>query len=166
MDGRPIATGVVALADSWACTNPSVGRGISIGTVHAVGLRDLLHDMPADPVVLQEQWHDVTMATAEPWYRTTLAFDEGRLAEIDALLEDRPLEPTAEFEIGKALGVAAGKDPEMLRALLDLAGVLALPEEVLGRPGVFDRAVELGSGWRDEQLPGPSRDEVVALASS
>ncbi len=166
LDGRPVATGVVALADSWACTNPSVGRGISIGTIHAVGLRDLLHDMPTDPVALQQQWHDVTMATAEPWYRGTLAFDEGRLAEIDALLEGRPFEPAPEFEIGKALGVAAGKDPEMLRSILDLAGVLALPEEVLGRPGVFERAVELGSGWRDEQLPGPSRDELVALAVS
>ena len=166
LDGQPIATGVVALADSWACTNPSVGRGISIGTMHAVGLRDLCHDMPADPVALQQQWHDVTIETAEPWYRSTLAFDENRLAEIDALLEDRPLETTPEFEIGKALGVAAGKDPEMLRAILDLAGVLALPREVLSRPGVFERAVELGAGWRDEQLPGPSRDELIALAAS
>ena len=54
-EGRPVATGVVALADSWACTNPSVGRGISIGTVHGAGLRDLLHDMPTDPVALQFQ---------------------------------------------------------------------------------------------------------------
>jgi hypothetical protein len=165
LDGRPVATGVVALADSWACTNPSVGRGISIGTMHAVGLRDLLHDMPHDPVELQQKWHGVTLATAEPWYRSTLAFDEGRLAEVDALLEERQLEPTPAFEIGKALGVAAGKDPEMLRALLDLAGVLALPEEVFGRPGVLERAIELGSGWRDEQLPGPSRDELLTLAA-
>ena len=166
LDGHPVATGVVALADSWACTNPSVGRGISIGTIHAVGLRDLLHDMPTGSGRLQQQWHDATMATAEPWYRSTLAFDEGRLAEIDALLEGRPFEPTPEFEIGKALRAAAGKDPEMLRAVLDLAGVLALPEQVLGRPGVFERVVEFGSGWRDEQLPGPSRDELVALAAS
>lgn len=166
LDGHPVATGVVALADSWACTNPSVGRGISIGSIHAVGLRDLLHDMPPDPVALQQQWHDVTIATAEPWYRSTLAFDEGRLAEIEALLEGRPFEPTPEFEIGQALRTAAGKDPEMLRAVLDLAGVLALPEQVLGRPGVFERVVELGSGWRDEQPPGPGRDELVALAAS
>ena len=166
LDGHPVATGVVALADSWACTNPSVGRGISIGSIHAVGLRDLLHDMPPDPVALQQQWHDVTIATAEPWYRSTLAFDEGRLAEIEALLEGRPFEPTPEFEIGQALRTAAGKDPEMLRAVLDLAGVLALPEQVLGRPGVFERVVELGSGWRDEQPPGPGHDELVALAAS
>ncbi len=54
----------------------------------------------------------------------------------------------------------------MLRAIFDIAGVLAVPEEVFGRPGVFERAVELGSGWRDEQLPGPSRDELVTLAAS
>ena len=31
VDGQPVATGVLAVGDSWACTNPSVGRGISIG---------------------------------------------------------------------------------------------------------------------------------------
>ena len=165
VDGRPVATGVVALADSWACTNPSVGRGISIGTMHAVGLRDLLHDMPPDPVALQQQWDEVTIAEVEPFYRSTLALDERRLSEIDGLLQGRPVEPTPDFEIGKALNVAASKDPEMLRALLDLAGVLALPEAVFGRPGVFERVIELGSGWREEQLPGPSRDELLALVA-
>ena len=95
----------------------------------------------------------------------TLAFDEGRLAEVDALLEGHPFEPTPDFEIGKALGAAAGKDPQMLRALLDIVNVLALPDEVFGRPGVFERVVELGGGWRDEHLPGPSRDELIALVS-
>jgi 2-polyprenyl-6-methoxyphenol hydroxylase-like FAD-dependent oxidoreductase len=166
IDGAPVATGVVALADSWACTNPSVGRGISIGTIHAVALRDLLHDASLDPVSLQQQWHDMTMATVEPWYRGTLAFDEGRLAEIDALLESRVFEPAPEFEITKALQAAAGRDPEMLRAVLDLVGVLALPDEVLSRPGLFERVVALGSGWRDEGLPGPTRDELVALVAS
>jgi 2-polyprenyl-6-methoxyphenol hydroxylase-like FAD-dependent oxidoreductase len=166
VDDQPVATGVVGLADSWACTNPSVGRGISIGTLHAVGLRDLLHEMPADPVALQRQWHDVTMTTVEPWYRATVAFDEARLAEIDALLDGREFEPTPEVEIGKAAPVAAGKDPEVLRALLELVGVLSLPEEIFARPGLLERVIELGSGWRDEQIPGPSREELVAIAAS
>ena len=165
LDGDPVVTGVVALADSWACTNPSVGRGISIGTIHAVGLRDLLHDMPTDPVALQQEWNDVTLATAEPWFRSTLAFDEGRLAEIDALLENRPLEPTPEFEFLNALETAAGKDPEMLRALLSIANVLTLPDEMSARPGLSERVEELGSDWLHEQPPGPSRQELVALAS-
>ncbi len=163
IDGLPVVTGVVALADSWACTNPSVGRGISIGTIHAVALRDLLRDMPIDPVVLQRQWDDVTRTTVEPWYRSTVEFDECRMAEINALLDNRPFEPAPEFEIAKALQAAAGKDPEMLRAVLDLAGVRALPGDVVGRPGMHERIVELGSGWRGEQLPCPSRAELVGL---
>ena len=31
VDGRPVATGVVVVGDSWACTNPSLGRGCRSG---------------------------------------------------------------------------------------------------------------------------------------
>ena len=44
-DGRPVATGVVAVADSWACSNPANGRGASIGMLHAVTLRDQLREV-------------------------------------------------------------------------------------------------------------------------
>src|SRR5262249_28049868 len=44
VDGVPIATGVLAVADAWACTNPSAGRGISVGMMHAVRLRDVVRD--------------------------------------------------------------------------------------------------------------------------
>ncbi len=40
VDDQPIATGVVAVGDAWACTNPSAGRGISVGLFHAQCLRD------------------------------------------------------------------------------------------------------------------------------
>lgn len=36
--GNPVATGVVAVADSWSCTNPSLGRGASIGLLHTLTL--------------------------------------------------------------------------------------------------------------------------------
>ena len=41
VDGRPAITGVALLADAWACTNPSVGRGMALGMLHARLLRDL-----------------------------------------------------------------------------------------------------------------------------
>ena len=51
VDGMPVATGVVAVADSWACSNPANGRGASIGMLHALTLRDRLRlvglDAPA-----------------------------------------------------------------------------------------------------------------------
>jgi hypothetical protein len=33
--GTPVATGVVAVADSWACSSPANGRDASIGLLHA-----------------------------------------------------------------------------------------------------------------------------------
>jgi flavin-dependent dehydrogenase len=29
--GAPVATGIISVGDSWACTNPSLGRGITMG---------------------------------------------------------------------------------------------------------------------------------------
>ena len=71
-DGRPVATGVVALADSWACSNPSNGRGASIGVLHALTLRDQLRAVGLeDPAVFAEAFHTATAETVEPWYRAT-----------------------------------------------------------------------------------------------
>jgi hypothetical protein len=163
VDGRPVATGLLPVADAWACTNPSVGRGMSIGTLHAAALRDLLHDGPADPIELARAWHEVTVTTVEPWYRTTLSFDSSRLAEIDAQIAGETFEPDPEYGLTLALQCAAGKDPDMLRALLKIVSVLELPEQVFAEPGVVDRVMELGGGWRDEPLPGPTREELLAL---
>jgi flavin-dependent dehydrogenase len=169
IDGNPVATGVLALADSWACTNPSVGRGISIGVIHAAALRDVLHDAlgengsSADPVELTRRWYDATMETVEPWYRGTLSFDQGRLAQIRCEIDGSTFEPEPEYEMTMALQAAAGKDPEMLRTFLDIAGVVEVPADVFTRPGLFEKVVELGSGWRDEALPGMSREELLAV---
>lgn len=40
--GQPVATGVVAVGDAWAASNPAVGRGASVGMIHAQVLRDAL----------------------------------------------------------------------------------------------------------------------------
>ena len=95
VDGKPVATGVLAVADSWACTNPSLGRGASIGVMHAVALRDLLQDRArstpdgARAALARRR----PMATVEPYYRGTLDFDRHRLAEIDAGIEGKAYDP-------------------------------------------------------------------------
>jgi hypothetical protein len=166
VDGVPVATGVAALADSWACTNPSVGRGITIGTMHGLALRDLLRAAPSDPVEFATAWHEATMATVEPWYRTTLAFDRGRLDEVDAEIDGREFVPSPEYEITKALANGTGKDPELLRAFMEVASVFRTGPEVLSDPALFEKVITLGAGWRDERLPGPSRDELLALVGA
>jgi 2-polyprenyl-6-methoxyphenol hydroxylase-like FAD-dependent oxidoreductase len=166
VDGDPVATGVLSLADSWACTNPSVGRGISIGAVHAAALRDVLHDPPDDPLELAVCWHNATMRAVEPWYRATLAYDNQRLAQIEAARESRPFEADPEYDLTRSMMSASMKDPEVLRAFVAVASVLELPSEVLADPGVLDKVRRLGGGWREEdELPGPNREQLCAIAS-
>jgi len=167
VDGRPVVAGLLPVGDSWACTNPSVGRGASIGLMHAVALRDLLaghaDDAPSD---LASAWDEATRASVTPWYEATVAGDRHRLAEITALLAGEVYAPEDPgFEIGKALICAAGQDPDCLRALLRLAGVQQIPGDALAAEGVFDKAIALGAGWRDAPPLGPTRDELVAMAT-
>ncbi|MDG2113813.1 MAG: hypothetical protein P8N02_14515, partial [Actinomycetota bacterium] len=68
IDGRPVVTEVLALADAWACTNPSLGRGMSIGLDHARHLQDTLRDASSDPTELALRWDDVTKSELAPWH--------------------------------------------------------------------------------------------------
>ncbi len=167
VDGTPVATGVLAVGDSWACTNPSLGRGASIAFMHAVALRDLLQVASIDfPVELAQRWHEVTQAQVAPYYRATVAFDRHRLAEIDAGIDAKPYDPgDPQYEMSQALVSAARKDPELFRALLEIVGVLECPDDVLARPGVFEKVVELGANWRDVPVLAPTRDELLAIVA-
>jgi 2-polyprenyl-6-methoxyphenol hydroxylase-like FAD-dependent oxidoreductase len=166
-DGSPVATGVLAAADAWGCTNPSVGRGASIGMLHARALRDTLRQTEAEhPAELSEAFADATASTVEPWYRATLSFDRHRLAEMAAIAEGVTYETDdPAYEMGGALALAGSHDPECFRGFLDIVSVLELPEAVLSRPGVFEKVIEHGAGWHNEPAFGPTRDELVAIAN-
>jgi 2-polyprenyl-6-methoxyphenol hydroxylase-like FAD-dependent oxidoreductase len=166
--GVPVATGVVAVADAWACTNPSVGRGASIGMLHAQALRDTLRQTgPDDPAAFSEAFAAATEATVEPWYRTTLSFDRHRLAEMTAFADGTVYDPgDPEYEMTGALALAGQRDPDAFRAFVDILGVLELPEVALARPGLFDKVIALGAAWRDEPAFGPDRTTLVALANA
>jgi 2-polyprenyl-6-methoxyphenol hydroxylase-like FAD-dependent oxidoreductase len=164
VDGQPVATGVVAVADSWACSNPANGRGASIGMLHALTLRDQLRAAGLDdPAAFAEAFHAATAEVVEPWYRATLARDRHRLGEIEAGLRGAVYDsPDPAYQLDKALDAAFMRDPDCVRAAFDVRFVLATPEEVFARPGLRDKTLELGSGWRDEPAFGPAREKILA----
>ncbi len=166
--GSPVATGILAVADAWACTNPSVGRGASIGMAHAQALRDTLRQTGVDrPADLSEAFASATAATVEPWYQGTLSFDRHRLAEMEAEAEGTTYDPgDPEYEITSALALASSKDPDVFRGFIDIVSVLELPDAVIARPGMFEKVVEFGADWRNEPAIGPNRDELVAMATT
>jgi 2-polyprenyl-6-methoxyphenol hydroxylase-like FAD-dependent oxidoreductase len=165
VDGSPVATGVAPVADAWACTNPSVGRGASIGLIHAQALRDLIRDQGlGDPTAFALAWHDTTVEKVEPYYRDTLSLDRHRLAEIEAQIAGVPYETDdPAYAIGQAMQATASQDPDIFRGAVDIASLLARPEEVLERPGLLERVIELSQASTPEPLPGPTRAELLDL---
>jgi len=168
VDGLPVATGVVAVADSWACSNPANGRGASIGMRHALTLRDQVRTVGLDdPAAFTRAFHAATAETIEPWYRATLATDRHRLAEIEAGIQGATYDsPDPHYQLERALGAAVPQDPDCLRAFLDIRLVLRTPEEAFARPGLRGKTLQLGSGWREQQPLGPDREQLLALAAA
>jgi len=163
LDGRPVVTGLVALGDAWACTNPSLGRGASIGLLHACALRDLLRQTsPDEPERLACRFDEVTQATVGPLFRSTLEFDRHRLAEINGEITGEPYRPAdPAWEVSKAMYTAAARDPDVLRAYTAVAALIALPREALPAPGLVDNVVALGAGAPRYPAPGPARAELL-----
>jgi 2-polyprenyl-6-methoxyphenol hydroxylase-like FAD-dependent oxidoreductase len=167
VDGAPVATGLVAAGDAWAASNPTAGRGVSMGMLQAALLRDTIAAAGLDdPWDFARSFHHATAETVEPWYRDTLTADRHRLAEIDALIdggEYRPRDPA--WAMSRALANAAVKDPDCLRGFLSVTMLLSRAADVMARPGMLDKVMALGAGWREEPLPAPSRDKLLSIVA-
>jgi 2-polyprenyl-6-methoxyphenol hydroxylase-like FAD-dependent oxidoreductase len=158
VDEVPVATGVVLVGDSWAATNPSVGRGAAMALLHARALRDTLRkaDLPDVPAA----FHAATMESVEPIYRATTWHDTHRLAEMDADIAGVPYAPDdPRWTMSCALYAAAPKDPDLTRAYAAVGGMLTTPSEVFASPGVAERVLALaGPRYPDS----PSRADLLA----
>ncbi|MDX6199340.1 MAG: hypothetical protein QOJ79_2491 [Actinomycetota bacterium] len=159
-EDRPLVTGFVAVGDAWASTNPSAGRGISVGLVHAQALRHVVREHLEDPAALAASFDAMTAERVEPFYRRQLAFDELRLAEMAALREGKP--PPQPDAFMTRFEIASLRDPTLFRARLELMTCLGVPNEILARPGLMELVDELGDGER-MQFPGPDREQLLAL---
>jgi len=167
VDGEPVATGVVAVGDAWACTNPSLGRGTSIGLLHARALRDLLREVdPTEHEKLARRFDELTTTVVEPLYRLTRWFDRHRLAEIDADIAGVPYRTDDErWALSKATFAANLTDPEIARHFLALAALLTTPTELFAEPGLAGRVLELGHGAPAYPIPGPHRRDLLAVVA-
>ena len=160
VDDRPVATGIVAVGDAWTCTNPSGGRGISVGLLHAQRLRDSVRDGIDDAEALVRGFDARTEADVTPFVRNQFAFDRRRIAEMNALREGT--EPPAPDPDAAAVGAAMLRDPDVFRGFIETIVLLGLPQEVFARPGFMDKVAKY-AGEAPLVLPGPDRTELLAL---
>ena len=160
VDDRLVATGIVTVGDSWACTNPSAGRGLSVGLLHAQRLRDVVREGLDDPEALVRRFDAVIERDIAPFYRNQIAADRARLAEMDALRAGST--PPPGDPVLRAIGVAMTYDPDVFRGVAETTLCLALPQEVFARPGFMDKVAPF-SDVTPAALPAPSRAELLDL---
>jgi 2-polyprenyl-6-methoxyphenol hydroxylase-like FAD-dependent oxidoreductase len=169
VDGEPVAHGVVALADSWACTNPTLGRGLSLGLWHATLLRDVIRTRGTeDRLGLVAAFDAVTEAQLTPWYRSTLWWDRHRLTEVRAAMgragggDVGPIEDVR-WDRWLRLTNNMNDHVELLMPFLEVIKLESRPEDVVERPEVVAFLDEIGA-----PLPspaGPTREELLQLVA-
>ena len=167
-DGEPVATGVVSVGDAWACTGPHHGRGMSIGMLHGLTLRQALRDnCLSDPYRFSVSFHHATTECVEPLFAWTRSQSRHRLADIDARLQGGEYRPAdQQWELVQSLACAATRDDDCLRAFARGNLLVQPPERALATdPDLLQRVRDLGGDWRTQPIPAPTRDQLVALAN-
>jgi 2-polyprenyl-6-methoxyphenol hydroxylase-like FAD-dependent oxidoreductase len=166
--GTPVATGFVAVADAWACTNPSAGRGLTVGFLHALRLRDAVRAHGDEPGALVEDFDRRTEAEIAPWYHAQIAVDRARFGEMLAIREGREPTPPAN-ELARRIGSLMSSipaNPDLFRDALEYIGTVTPVQEILERPQVVQRIAAAREAMKvtpRPPIPGPDRTQLLQL---
>jgi 2-polyprenyl-6-methoxyphenol hydroxylase-like FAD-dependent oxidoreductase len=165
VDGAPVATGVVSVADAWAATNPTLGRGISLGARHARRLRDVLREVPVEEHErLVRRFDEITETEQAPWYRSTVWHDRHRIADFQAAIEGRAGVDDPTWDRFLAFTDAAFGDLELLPHFLDTFRLDRRPEDVVDDPAVVAHLE--ANGIRPPEDVTPTRRQVLDAVAS
>ena len=140
-DGVPVVDGLVAVGDAWATTSPFLGRGLSLGALQAVALRDAVAahgSAGSGPVAIA--YAALLRERVEPYVQATIGFGRHRVAEMAAEAAGQPYRTDDPAWAGStALIAGAREDPVLLRAYTRIASLQALPAEVFADPEIRAR---------------------------
>ena len=164
VDGAPVATGVVSIGDAWAATNPTLGRGISLGARHSRLLRDVIREVGADDhLTLARRVDERTQDEQTPWYRSTVWHDRHRTADFASAIAGEQREPDERWDRYLAFMGAAFTDMTLLPHFLATFRLDRLPEDVVTDPAVV---AHLENNGIRPSIAGPSRRELLAAVAS
>ncbi|HEX9968973.1 MAG TPA: hypothetical protein VGB03_02455, partial [Acidimicrobiales bacterium] len=172
VEGVPVATGVLAVGDSAAYTNPALGRGSSLAFVHARLLAETLDETGLDFAALACHFDQLTEAAIVPWFRSSVAVDRQRGARMAAVLADEPLPQPDPSDtpavMAAAMRLASTVDPVVFMAFNRIVHLMAQPAEVMRDGDVVQRCIEVWDRRHELALEpeGPERKVMVDLLAS
>ncbi len=165
VDGKPVATGILTVADASSCTNPSLGRGITLGLMHVEVMRGCVAEHLADPHALALAFHERSATEITPWHDATVAIDQRRVNEMRIHRQGGTPTPTAAEQIADVMQAAVQLDPVITRGFSEIFSCISTGEEVTARPGFLDRVIACADRVSTEPPPGPDRAELMELVS-
>ncbi len=165
VDGLPCATGLLSVGDASSSTNPSLGRGITLGFIHVELLRREIAKHFGDPAALALAFDEATENEMRPWHDATTTIDRRRVAEMRAELAGAPIESDPATQIANLLAAAGAQDAVCARTFGELSGCITLPADIFARPGLLDHIMSLAGKVSVEPLPGPDRSQLMELVS-
>lgn len=129
---------LVALGDAHAVTNPLLGRGVTIGALSAVTLRDSLRAADDVPEAI-DIYRTGYAERVAGWVDSSVWLTRHRAAELRAQAAGESYQTEdARWAITAALRAGALQDPVLARASTLVGGMLADAAEVFANPEVRD----------------------------
>jgi len=167
IDGSPVATGIAAVGDAHAFTEPRLGRGSTFALMDAVTLRNAVRAHLDDgPRALALAYNEGYEQDLVPWLRAANSAGRSFAKEVRVHVGGgAPVFDRAQrgLVLNRAMTNASRVDSGVGRWLLDLAGGLVHPAELFARPGVTERILALGDHETEVAAAGPTRDELLDL---
>jgi len=121
-----------------------------------------------DPAALAAEHDRLTRKQVLPWYRATTQLDQQRAAQIAASIEGRPAASapaTPEVQVVQDVSAAMMVDPDAYRAFLELTFMLAMPGDLVSRPGFADHVRNIAAAMPPPPPLAPTRQELLAMLS-
>ena len=166
----PMVGGLVAIGDAALHTNPTLGRGISMGLMHAQQLATVAHLAADDPVGFVETFSMWTDDHLGVWYDTQVAADATTLDRLAAGIRGELFEPaeTPASRFAAAAFLCASHDEVVGAAVARMAHLFAPPAEAFGETGVASRINEFVAGGASLRRPAdvPNRKTFEALVTA
>lgn len=170
IDDVPVATGVLAVGDTHAFTEPRMGRGTLFSVMQSCALRDAVRDhLDAGPVQMAQGWEHRFETVMRPYLNATNGAGKTFAREARSYLGDGvpAFDATNRGAVlNRAFEQAAQVDLTVGCWLLDLAGAEVLPQELLTQPGAVDRILEYGDHEPASERPGPSRAQLLDIVTA
>jgi hypothetical protein len=161
VDGKPVAVGIQPIGDALCHTNPTFAYGASLSISHGFTLAQIASDTD-DAGMVALAFDEAVGADAAARFDAVSAEDRDRLR----LWQGEPIDVRAPGDsmalfLRMTVYPAAGKDPELFRAVARRVNLLDPPDALEQNETLIARAQQIAADAGSSPAGGPTRPELL-----